>query len=189
MCISYDIRLVLQIQQHLRRNINTIYLSINQHIFITYLLKWPEILILDEGHLLKNEETKRNNKVSMFKTKKRLILSGSPIQNNIEEFTTMIKFVNEKRSEEFTHDKDRIRLGNVETLKRYSDVICRRLIKDTIKDELPPSYSVTLFLNIQETQKKIFDVMIKSFDKEKSRNVFLIQEFISWVLVHPAILY
>ena len=150
--------------------------------------KWPDILILDEGHLLKNEETKRNASVSKFKTKKKLILTGSPIQNNLDEFTTMIKFVNKKRGEDFERDYQSIVSGNTEALKRYSDVICRRLIKDTIKDEIPQSYSVTLFLKLQEAQKKIFDVITQIFEKSKIGNVFLIQEFISWVLVHPAVM-
>ena len=101
----------------------------------------------------------------------------------------MIKFVNKKRGEDFENDIPRIVSGSTEALTSYSDVICRRLIRDTIKDELPQSYSVTLFLKLQDSQKKIFDVITQMFEKSKIGNVFLVQEFISWVLVHPAVMY
>lgn len=44
-----------------------------------------DLLICDEGHVLKNRETKLYEAVKMFKTTKRILLTGTPIQNNLQE--------------------------------------------------------------------------------------------------------
>ncbi|EFA83651.1 SNF2-related domain-containing protein [Heterostelium album PN500] len=52
------------------------------------------LVICDEGHRLKNAETKSTQAVNMLPTKRRVILSGTPIQNNLMEFYAMVNFVN-----------------------------------------------------------------------------------------------
>lgn len=49
------------------------------------LLNCANIVVCDEGHALKNSATVLNQSVSEIKTKKRIILSGTPIQNNLIE--------------------------------------------------------------------------------------------------------
>eukprot|EP00501_MAST-03F_sp_TOSAG23-6_P002186 GSMAST32.ASY1.ANO1.2286.1 assembled CDS len=49
------------------------------------------VLVCDEGHRLKS---KSSTKTMYFKSAKRLILTGTPLQNNLEEFWAMINFVN-----------------------------------------------------------------------------------------------
>lgn len=44
-----------------------------------------DLLICDEGHTLKNPESIRNQVVSKVKTSNRIILSGTPLQNNLDE--------------------------------------------------------------------------------------------------------
>lgn len=51
---------------------------------IDYLFN-ADLLICDEGHVLKNRETKLYEAVKMFKTTKRILLTGTPIQNNLQE--------------------------------------------------------------------------------------------------------
>lgn len=101
----------------------------------------------------------------------------------------MIKIADKKRSLQLEHDATKINSGDIKVLDNYSDIISRRLIKDTIRDEIPSMHSVTLFLNLQKPQKKIFEQLNRELTKDSSKNVFLIQEFISWVLVHPRVMY
>ncbi len=54
-----------------------------------------DLVICDEGHRLKNSEIQTSKAVALcFKTKKRIMLSGTPIQNNLEEFFAMVNWVN-----------------------------------------------------------------------------------------------
>ncbi|XP_017487938.1 PREDICTED: DNA excision repair protein ERCC-6-like [Rhagoletis zephyria] len=50
-------------------------------------------VILDEGHKIRNPETQVTVHCKQFKTPHRLILSGSPIQNNLRELWSLFDFI------------------------------------------------------------------------------------------------
>ncbi|XP_049850513.1 DNA repair and recombination protein RAD54-like isoform X2 [Schistocerca gregaria] len=52
------------------------------------------LVICDEGHRLKNSQSKTSIAVNMLPATKRVILSGTPIQNDLEEFHAMVSFCN-----------------------------------------------------------------------------------------------
>ncbi len=45
----------------------------------------PDIVVCDEGHLLKNCKTGVTKAINSLKTPKRVILTGTPLQNNLAE--------------------------------------------------------------------------------------------------------
>jgi transcriptional regulator ATRX len=51
-------------------------------------------LMTDEGHLLKNEDTLLYKALNRISTRRRIMLSGTPLQNNLMEFFSMVQFVN-----------------------------------------------------------------------------------------------
>lgn len=50
-------------------------------------------VILDEGHKIRNPDAQATLAVKQFPTPHRLILSGSPIQNNLRELWSLFDFV------------------------------------------------------------------------------------------------
>lgn len=48
------------------------------------LSKKSDLLIFDEGHRLKNKKSKFIKKIQTFKCKKRILLTGTPLQNNLD---------------------------------------------------------------------------------------------------------
>lgn len=52
------------------------------------------LIVCDEGHRLKSAENKTSKMFEALKTRRRIILSGTPIQNNLNEFHSMADFCN-----------------------------------------------------------------------------------------------
>ncbi|MCJ1468794.1 helicase [Pseudocyphellaria aurata] len=53
-----------------------------------------DIVIADEGHRLKTAKNKSAHAIKSLNTSRRVILSGTPIQNDLSEFFMMVDFVN-----------------------------------------------------------------------------------------------
>ena len=49
-----------------------------------------DLIICDEGHRLKSSQNKTTQMFRDFKTRRRIILSGTPIQNDLSEFHAMV---------------------------------------------------------------------------------------------------
>ena len=52
-----------------------------------------DIVIADEGHRLKTEKNKSAQAIRGLKTKRRIILSGTPLQNDLHEYFIMVLVV------------------------------------------------------------------------------------------------
>ncbi|XP_025823979.1 DNA repair and recombination protein RAD54 isoform X2 [Panicum hallii] len=53
-----------------------------------------DLLICDEAHRLKNDQTLTNKALASLPCTRRILLSGTPMQNDLEEFFSMVNFTN-----------------------------------------------------------------------------------------------
>ncbi|CAG0886182.1 unnamed protein product [Cyprideis torosa] len=70
----------------------TTYQGVVQHLELLLYKDWHYV-ILDEGHKIRNPEAQVTTAVKQFRTPHRLILSGSPLQNNLKELWCLFDFV------------------------------------------------------------------------------------------------
>lgn len=50
----------------------------------------PDIIVCDEGHVLRREKSNLSLVVSEVATRRRIVLTGTPLQNNLKECNTMM---------------------------------------------------------------------------------------------------
>jgi SNF2 family DNA or RNA helicase len=56
-----------------------------------------DLIVLDEGQRIKNWESKTSNVIQLLQSTYRLVLSGTPLENNLGELFTVARFVDEHR--------------------------------------------------------------------------------------------
>lgn len=59
------------------------------------------MMIVDEAHQLKNRDSKRFKELHEFETMYRLLLSGTPLHNNLEELWSLLHFLNPQRFQNY----------------------------------------------------------------------------------------
>ncbi|XP_018402156.1 PREDICTED: DNA repair and recombination protein RAD54B-like, partial [Cyphomyrmex costatus] len=155
-----------------------------------------DLIVCDEGHRLKNSNVKAAKMLNEISCKKRIILTGTPIQNDLKEFYALIDFVNPGilgTSIEYKNyyedpivaaqcssaDDDVLSLGNersVELYKRTKSFILRRTQK-TINKYLPHKYEMVLFCSLSKKQKDLYslvtDVWFNKICLEDKSNIHL----------------
>lgn len=52
-----------------------------------------DLVVCDEGHCIKNQKSLIFRTVSQIESKRRIILSGTPMQNNLREFYAMVEWI------------------------------------------------------------------------------------------------
>ena len=137
-----------------------------------------EILICDEAHKLKNSDsTKTTAAMRSCRVKRRLLLTGSPVQNNLDELHALVSFacpgffgslssfrcryaVPISRSADLdASDWERKDGKNAAENLRFllNQMMLRRTQQEILKKVLPPRTDVVIFLGLAEMQKKEYD--------------------------------
>jgi len=167
----------------------------------------PDIIICDEGHLLKNHTTKLSKTVNMVSTLKRVVLTGTPLQNHLIEYYTMMNFVKPNLLGTLAEFRNRfvnpIKQGQhldsteseVKRMKRRAHVLhkllegcVQRMDYTVLKPYLPPKHEYVINVNLSEKQKQLYRHYLDNFvDTEKRRVISDYATFIK-ILAHPIVL-
>lgn len=90
----------------------------------------PDLVICDEGHLLKNEKTSISKAMMRLRTLRRIVLTGTPLQNNLKEYYCMVQFVKPNLLGKYTEYLNRfvnpITNGQYTDSSQYDILLMRR---------------------------------------------------------------
>ncbi|KAH9994001.1 P-loop containing nucleoside triphosphate hydrolase protein [Russula vinacea] len=117
------------------------------------------LIIADEGHRLKSANNKTSAMFGVLKTPRRIILSGTPIQNDLGEFHAMTPII---RSREPGCSPKEAELGESRSaqLLAISRSFVLRRDASILKNLLPPKYEYVVFVTPTALQLSIFSKIL-----------------------------
>lgn len=146
----------------------TSYGTINMDIDLYSNIKFDN-LIIDEGQTIKNPKSKVTLNVKKIKADFNLVLTGTPIENNLMELWSIFDFLRPgylfsegefKRKFLKTGDND------IKFLKLLIKQFILRRTKKDVLSELPDKKDQTVYVTMEGDQKKIYKNSINVFKKE-----------------------
>jgi SNF2 family DNA or RNA helicase len=133
-------------------------------------------IICDESQMIKNPSSKLYNALVTLQSDHKVVLTGTPIENSLTDLWSQINFVNPgllgtlsffKRS--FVQPIEK--RGNEEREEKLRELISPfilRRTKDEVARELPPLYQQVLYVDMTDTQKRLYEE-----EKSQARNAIL----------------
>jgi SNF2 family DNA or RNA helicase len=125
-------------------------------------LKW-DLIILDEGQRIKNWESKTSRVIKSLKSPFALVLSGTPMENRLEELFTVVGFIDDRRlgpAYRFLHrhrvvDERGKVLGykNLDQLRDHLKPVLLRRTRSSVMQDLPER--TTDLLRIRPTEEQL----------------------------------
>ncbi|KAI8060388.1 P-loop containing nucleoside triphosphate hydrolase protein [Gilbertella persicaria] len=134
--------------------------SIGENSFGHYILNpGPDIVVLDEGHRIKNSTTALALLVTQFKTPSRICLTGYPLQNHLLEYYYMISFVSpgllgtpEHFKAHFVNTKKKTAAIKLYTLQLMTNKVTHRRDESILRQELPPKHEYLVKFKLSQVQ-------------------------------------
>lgn len=134
--------------------------------------------ILDEAQHIKNRGTRNAKSVKLIQAQHRLILTGTPIENSLEELWSLFDFLMpgllssyDRFIERYLRNPNQPRVKSLEILRRkVSPFILRRMKKDVLS-ELPPVTEIPYHCHLTESQRELYRSYANSAREELSQLV------------------
>jgi len=176
-------------------------------------LNW-EYVILDEGHKIRNPDAKVTLAVKQLATPHRLILSGSPLQNNLKELWSLFDFIYPGKLgtlptfiQEFSGPITQGGYSNATAVQVATAFRCATVLKDTIGPyllrrmkqdvkqhiNLPDKNEQVLFCKLTDEQRRLYRTYIDSRETQSildgRMKVFIGLIALRKICNHPDIFY
>ncbi|KAL0271284.1 UNVERIFIED_CONTAM: hypothetical protein PYX00_008424 [Menopon gallinae] len=145
-----------------------------------------DLLVCDEGHRLKNSNIRTTQLLRSLNCPRRILLTGTPIQNDLKEFYTLVDFVNPNilgtaldfrigfeepilsSREPFADDEVRLKGEECAAdLNRKTSLFLLRRTKEVLDDYLPSKCELVVFCKLTELQREIYNYLINALIDNK----------------------
>ncbi|CAG9857372.1 unnamed protein product [Phyllotreta striolata] len=137
-------------------------------------------VIFDEAHMLKNMNTQRYENLIRINAKHRILLTGTPLQNNLLELMSLLIFVMPKIFAEKTDDLKSLFQKNskkeqdadtlptfekeqIEQAKRIMKPFVLRRLKCDVLQDLPKKTDYVMKVPLTPTQKQQYEQLVASY--------------------------
>jgi len=140
-----------------------------------------DLIITDESHRLKNATSKTAVAIMGLQAKRRVALTGTPIQNNLKEFHAIVEFVNPgllgtshafarlfetpvvaARQPNASAEVKELGDERLAELNRMTDLFCLRRTSETNNEFLPPKDEYVVMCPISPLQRTLYQALLSS---------------------------
>ncbi|XP_024526981.1 DNA repair and recombination protein RAD54-like [Selaginella moellendorffii] len=141
-----------------------------------------ELLICDEAHRLKScKGNKTIASLASLNCNKRILLTGTPAQNNLSEFYALLDFANpellgsyneykniyaspieQSRDRNASHAEKELGSERSEELKQMTSFCILRRTSEINKEHLPPKSEYAVFCKLHDVQISLYEIFVKS---------------------------
>ncbi|XP_076625652.1 uncharacterized protein LOC143344008 isoform X2 [Colletes latitarsis] len=170
----------------------------------------PDMIVCDEGHLLKNEDSAISKSIKRIKTLRRVILTGTPLQNNLIEYHCMVQFIKPNllgTKKEFLNrfanpitngQFDDSTENDVKLMKKRAYVL-HKMLKGSVQrfdysvlmPFLPPKQEYVIFVSLTDVQIKLYRHYLDNFARQHRAaggSLFADFQVLQRIWTHPVIL-
>ncbi|KAM4587679.1 helicase ARIP4 [Odontesthes bonariensis] len=142
----------------------------------------PDVVICDEGHRIKNYHASTSQALKNIRSRRRVVLTGYPLQNNLIEYWCMVDFVRPDflgTRQEFSNMFERPILNGqcVDStpqdvrLMRYRSHVLHSLLEgfvqrrghDVLRDQLPTKEEHVIMVRLSPVQRALYTEFMKRF--------------------------
>ena len=160
-------------------------------------IKW-ELLIIDEAHRIKNENALLSKNVRLLESKFRLLVTGTPLQNNLHELWALLNFLmpnifssssdfddwfgmgnnkddvneGEENKEKMEEEAEERNAEIVQQLHRILKPFLLRRTKSEVERSLPPKKEIHIKVGLTELQKRLYKKLLTSSLLQESKTVY-----------------
>ncbi|MGB3261749.1 DEAD/DEAH box helicase [Paenisporosarcina sp.] len=147
-------------------------------------------IIADEAQNIKSHSSERSRALRAMKSDFRLAMTGTPVENSLEELWTIMDFVQpgamyslSEFKKNFIKNSDNVDLL-MKTLKPY---YLRRTKKEVLSDKLPAKHILDpTFLQASGVQKNLSSIMLESI-RSKRGNMLTVLGNLRQLYAHPGV--
>lgn len=134
----------------------------------THLKKFAwQYIVIDEAHRIKNENSQLSQIIRAFNSKNRLLITGTPLQNNLHELWALLNFLLPdvfSSSEDFDSwfenqggDQDKV----VQQLHKVLRPFLLRRIKSDVEKSLLPKKEINLYVGLTPMQRQWYQRILE----------------------------
>lgn len=169
----------------------------------------PDVIICDEGHRIKNSKSNVAKALNQVRTLRRVVMTGSPLQNNLDEYWCMIDFVrpnylgslaefrnqfvnpimNGQCSDSSAADV-KLMQYRVHVLHQRLQGFVQRRTHEVLRNALPPKHEYVISLRLTPVQESLYrQLLASSVTSLHSGNLFSVYTAASKICNHPDVLF
>ena len=155
-----------------------------------------DFLVVDEAHVLKNAQGNRYKMLDRFRSKHRLLLTGTPVQNSPKELLSLLCFLMplfSRKSSGFDDDNDTKNDGGERMLQHFVSLekmaagaqqeesaydrlkqlfapfVLRRRKQDVLSQVMPPKVQKVDFVELPEAARRLYDSLLSEHVRAKKK--------------------